>query len=86
MDVLIFLIDLAANLYLVILLARVLLPLFGVDMFHPLMQWVLRLTEPVLGPIRAVLPQVGMFDLSPMVALILLSILQSVLIAVLGGG
>lgn len=85
MDTLVFLVDLAANLYLVVLLARVLLPLLGVDPYHPFMQWVLRLTEPLLSPIRALLPQVGMFDLSPMVALILLSIVQSVLIAVLGG-
>ena len=32
-----------------------------------------QLTEPILGPIRRVMPRMGMFDLSPMVALILLN-------------
>ena len=32
-----------------------------------------QITEPILGPIRRVMPRLGMFDLSPMVALILLN-------------
>ena len=32
-----------------------------------------QITEPILGPIRRVMPRMGMFDLSPMVALILLN-------------
>ena len=32
-------------------------------------------TEPILGPIRRVMPQMGMFDLSPLVALIILNYL-----------
>lgn len=31
-----------------------------------------QMTEPVLGPLRRVVPPLGMFDLTPMVALILL--------------
>ncbi len=31
-----------------------------------------QMTEPVLGPLRRVIPPLGMFDLTPMVALILL--------------
>ena len=31
-----------------------------------------QMTEPVLGPLRRVVPPMGMFDLTPMVALILL--------------
>jgi YggT family protein len=34
-----------------------------------------QVTEPVLGPIRRVIPQMGMFDLSPLVALIILNYL-----------
>lgn len=32
-------------------------------------------TEPVLGPIRSVMPSVGMFDFSPMVAILLLQVI-----------
>lgn len=36
------------------------------------------ITEPVIGPIRRIIPSVGMFDLSPLIALLLLSVLQQV--------
>ena len=39
-----------------------------------------QITEPLLGPIRRVLPTVGMLDLSPMVAIIVLEIIRSVLV------
>ncbi len=34
------------------------------------------LTEPILAPIRSVLPSMGMIDLSPLVAILLLQLLQ----------
>lgn len=34
------------------------------------------ITEPILGPLRRVIPTIGMFDFSPMVALLLLNLLQ----------
>ncbi len=85
MEPLITMIDLLVNLYFIVLLARILLPLFGVNPIHPIMQVILRMTEPVLAPIRSVLPQTGMLDFSPMVAMILLTILQAVLTALLRG-
>jgi uncharacterized protein YggT (Ycf19 family) len=41
--------------------------------------------EPILRPIRAVLPPLGGFDLSPLVALFGISILQQIIQAVLDG-
>ncbi len=41
------------------------------------------ITEPILGPIRRVLPSMGMLDLSPMVALIVMMILQRVLLSLI---
>jgi YggT family protein len=41
--------------------------------------------EPVLRPIRAVLPSFGGFDLSPLVALFGLSVVERILIAILDG-
>ncbi len=42
-------------------------------------QLVNEMTEPVLAPLRRIIPSVGMFDLSPMVALLLLSVLQQLI-------
>jgi YggT family protein len=39
------------------------------------------ITEPIIGPIRKLLPAVGMFDFSPLIALFLLNILQQVVLS-----
>ncbi len=41
------------------------------------------ITEPILAPIRRILPNMGMFDLSPMVAIILLDLLRRLLVGAL---
>jgi YggT family protein len=43
------------------------------------------ITEPVLGPIRRIMPNTGMLDLSPMVAIFLLVLLQNLIRSALGG-
>ena len=46
---------------------------------HPIFEYADRLTEPALAPIRRILPPVGGFDLSPMVLLIVLSLVSQML-------
>jgi YggT family protein len=41
--------------------------------------------EPVLRPIRAVLPPLGGFDLSPLIAIFALGLIEQIVIAVLDG-
>jgi YggT family protein len=53
---------------------------------NPFVEMVTSATDPILRPIRSVLPDTGMFDLSPMVAIILLQVLERVLISVAYGG
>ncbi|HEV7858259.1 MAG TPA: YggT family protein, partial [Pyrinomonadaceae bacterium] len=43
---------------------------------NPIMRFLFLVTEPVLGPFRRLIPTVGMFDISPMIALLLLQLLQ----------
>ncbi len=45
-----------------------------------------QLTEPLMGPIRRVLPSFGGLDFTPMVVIILLEIIRTVLVKVLLGG
>jgi|GraSoiStandDraft_23_1057293.scaffolds.fasta_scaffold106358_4 YggT family protein len=45
--------------------------------------WLGKVTEPLLGPIRRVVPLVGGFDLSPMVLLVALHFLKRLLAALL---
>jgi YggT family protein len=40
------------------------------------MRFLLVVTEPVLGPFRRIIPPLGMFDISPIVVLLLLDLFQ----------
>jgi YggT family protein len=54
---------------------RVLLSWFPIDPRNPLVQLLYDITEPILEPLRRVIPRLGMFDLSPLVALLLIQFL-----------
>jgi len=64
------------DLYSVVVLAAVVISWLNMDRRHPLAQLVSRLTEPVLAPIRRVLPPIGGLDFSPMVLLLALRVLR----------
>jgi YggT family protein len=46
---------------------------------NPIVSLVYQITEPVLAPLRSILPRVGSMDLSPMVAILILYVIQQVL-------
>ena len=46
---------------------------------NPVAQLIRNVTEPILAPIRSILPRTGMFDLSPMLALFAIYILQGLI-------
>ncbi len=77
-------INLIITLYSFIIIARAFLPLIGADTYNPVVRFIYDITEPVLAPLRR-FTVVGMWDLSPLAALILLSILQQVLTGLLAG-
>lgn len=49
---------------------------WGLSSVNPVMRFLIRVTEPVLAPFRRLIPPLGMFDISPIVVLLLLSLLQ----------
>lgn len=57
------------------IVARSLLSWFPIDQSSSLYQLLYRTTEPIIEPIRRVLPSTGMIDLSPMAAIIFLIII-----------
>ena len=67
------------------ILARVLLSWVRVSPYHPAVELLYQITEPVLAPLRRVIPSIGMMDISPVIALILLQIIQEVLLATIRG-
>jgi YggT family protein len=45
----------------------------NLDTRNPLIQLLIQITEPVLVPLRRVIPRIGMIDITPLVAMLLLS-------------
>ena len=77
------LLQMVFQIYTLILIARVLITWVNPDPFNPVVQFLARVTDPVLEPLRRVIPSIGPFDLSPIVALLLLQALQHFLIRTL---
>ncbi len=83
MRFLLYFIPLLFNLYSFLILARVLLSWISVSPGNPVVAFIIEATDPVLKPLRNVIPPVGMMDLSPIAALILLQILESIVMSVI---
>lgn len=49
---------------------------WGVSSVNRVLRFLIRVTEPVLGPFRRLIPPLGMFDISPIVVLLLIRLLQ----------
>jgi YggT family protein len=56
---------------------------YFMDPYHPVRRGLDRIVEPMLAPIRRVVPLVGMLDFSPLVLIILIQILGGLLIRLL---
>ena len=70
-------ITVAAYVLLVAVIIRIIFSWTNFDPDNPIAQVIQEITEPILAPIRSVLPRIGMFDLSPMAASFLLIILAN---------
>jgi YggT family protein len=80
---LITLIEIIVGLITVIIIINALISFAPLDPWHPVRRFLNQLAEPILRPFRNILPPVGMFDLSPMVALIVIQILGQLVIVLI---
>ena len=74
------------QLYVLVVIARIILSWFPVSPgggLATVFSLLYAVTEPVLGPLRRVLPSVGMLDLSPFVAMILLQFVGGIVVTML---
>ncbi len=56
---------------------------YFLDYFHPVRRFFDSIVEPLLAPIRRVLPQTGGIDFSPLVLLILLELVGRAIVGIL---
>jgi YggT family protein len=62
------------------IVARAVISWFRVSPYHPVAQFLDQLTEPILAPLRRVIPSIGMVDISPLVAILLLQVVQQLVL------
>ena len=75
-------INLIANLFIILVIVDSVLS-FILSPYHPVRETVDRIVNPLLAPIRRIVPLVGMLDLSPLIFIVLVEILSSILIRLL---
>jgi YggT family protein len=80
MEILIILINTVQQILVVLVIVSVILSYF-MDPYHPVRRGVDNIVQPLLNPIRRVVPLVGMFDFSPLILILLLQFAGRILIA-----
>ena len=76
-------IDLLFNVLIFAIIGRALLSWFNIGPGHPIGRILYELTEPILSPMRRVIPMIGMIDITPIVAIFLLNFLQNIVLQAL---
>jgi len=82
---LIFLVKTISDLYLLTFLLRIVLQWVRVDFYNPISQFVLRATEPLVSPLRRVLPRSRRMDIAALIILLLLECIATWLLLSLAG-
>ena len=75
------LISMMSNLLIILIFVWVILS-WILPPYHPVREALDRIVEPMLVPIRRIVPMVGMMDFSPMILMILIELISGVLIKV----
>ncbi len=81
-----FLIRTLFDLYILVVMLRFLLQLVRANFYNPLCQFVVKATQPVLAPMRRVIPGFGGVDVSALVLMVALKWLELWLLVLAGGG
>jgi len=79
---LITIINIVSRLLVLLVFISVILSYF-MDPYHPIRRGVDNIVEPMLAPIRRVVPLLGMLDFSPLVLILLIQLVKSLLVSLL---
>jgi YggT family protein len=65
------------SLYILLIMIRIIFSWGRLGYTNRIMRFLIDVTEPLLGPLRRVIPPLGMFDISPIVAFLILWLFQA---------
>ena len=77
-------VDLVTTLLMFLILTYVVISYF-MSPYHTFRMWVDRLVEPMLRPVRKIVPLVGMFDISPIILMLVIQFFSYILKRILVG-
>jgi len=80
-----FLVDTLFSLYIMAVMLRFLLQWVRADFYNPLSQFLVRITQPLLHPLRRLVPGWGGFDFSAVLLMIILQMISLALLMMIAG-
>lgn len=80
-----FLVSFAASIYIMIIMVRFLLQLVRADFYNPLSQFIVKVTNPLLMPLRKIIPGFFGIDLASIILAIVLQFLTVQVLAIITG-
>jgi YggT family protein len=80
-----FIVGSLAQLYLFVLILRLLLPWFRADFHNPIAQAILKVTSPLVVPLRRILPPIGRIDTSTLVVALVITYLTIFVLLLIRG-
>ena len=66
-----------------LMVGRIIISWFPVEPYHPVVQFLHQVTEPILAPLRRIPLQIGAMDLTPLVAFMILFFVNRVAVRIL---
>ena len=82
-------VDLIFRAYTILISARVIVSWSRIDPYHPtwgpILRFIFQATEPLIQPIRRLLPSMGGLDFTPLILLIGLDLIRSLIVGILVG-
>jgi YggT family protein len=82
----VFLVDTLLTLYIAAVVIRFLLAWARADFYNPLSQLLVKITNPILVPLRRIVPPLGKIDSAAVILAVLLIMIKTTLLLVLQGG
>ena len=85
MNALYYIVDTLTSLYLAVLILRFIMQIVRANFRNPFAEAILRLTNPLIMPLRRILPPLGKIDTATVVAILLFAVFKELLLALLFG-
>ena len=72
--------DIALQLMFFIILVHIVISWIAPSSYHPIVMLIRQLGDPIMAPFRRLIPPVGGLDFSPMIAILVIHILQNIVL------